>query len=351
MSLFGVTCAGDDARVRGSRAKAHLTRSRTPGRPRRNAGAPRPRGAGLKASDPDWFANNADTVLAAPTTVRGAVNVLGVLSAHLDENDKIRQRASLGTFVEASFDYAKPYSGNDVVVALPIELDQSGATIALYEYGGKVCAAFYLRRVSLNFALKSGRPPNSAWYPGRDGNFENFKTTSANQRDADGKFLAPRSYPYRFGAAVATLERVLADSASAPFMDDAITPLTTYQAMRATMRPSSRKNERRTPRRRPSCRDRRRRVGGRRRASARCRSRRRREEALVRCDDTSFALIRALARAVRGDAVASEQHLLKAVSLLRKRDFGPSRPSPSRRTACSASGRRALPGRRVPRCG
>ena len=92
-----------------------------------------------------------------------------------------------------------------VAAALPIALDKAGATIALYEYGDEVCAAFYLRRASLNFALKSGRPPNSAWYPGRDGNFENFKVTSANQRDADGKFLAPRSYPYKFGPAVEKL--------------------------------------------------------------------------------------------------------------------------------------------------
>ena len=43
----------------------------------------------------------------------------------------------------------------------------------------------------------------------------------------------------------------------------------------------------------------------------------------MRCDDTSSALISAIARAVRGDAAANEEHLLKAVSLLRKRGFEP----------------------------
>ena len=160
-----------------------------------------------------------------------------VLSAHLDENVKIRQRASLKTFVEASrFDHAKPYSGNDVVVALPIELDTSGATIALYEYRGKVCAAFYLRRVVPQLRAQVRAAAELGLDPGRDGNFDNFKTTSANQRDADGKFLAHLMYPSKLGAAAKKLSRPLADSASAPFMDDAITPATAYQAMRATMR-------------------------------------------------------------------------------------------------------------------
>ena len=322
---------GDNARVREFlEAKAHLTTLK-------NAGtisaaqytelleilAPT-----LKASDPDKFANNADTV-SQPHILQECVHAVDVLekvlSAHLDENVKIRRRASLKTFVEASFDYAKPYSGNDVVVALPIELDTKGVTIALYEDRGEVCAALYYRRASLNFALKSGRPPNSAWYPGRDGNFENFKVTSANQRDADGKFLAPRSYPHKFGAAVGKLERVLADSASAPFMDDAITPTTAYQAMRATMRHVI-AQERGTDAPAPApvvaaidddaSED----DDARKRALSVASADE--EEALVQCD-TSSALIVAVARAVRGDAAANEEHLRKAVSLLRKRDFGP----------------------------
>ena len=323
---------GDDARVREFlEAKAHLTALK-------NAGtisaaqytelleilAPT-----LKASDPDKFANNADTV-DQPHQLQEcarAVNVLEkVLSAHLDQTVQIRQRASLKTFVEAGFDYAKPYSGDDVVVALPIALDKAGATIALYEYGDEVCAAFYLRRASLNFALKSGRPPNSAWYPGRDGNFKNFKVTSANQRDADGKFLAPRSYPYKFGPAVEKLERVLADSAGAPFMDDAITPTTAYQAMRATMRhviAQERGTDAPAPTSVVAAIDDDASEDDDARKRALSVSSAGEEAAPVRCDDTSFALISAIARAVRGDAVASEEHLLKAVSLLRKRDFGP----------------------------
>ena len=135
---------GDDARIREFReAKAHLTTLK-------NAGtisaaqytelldlvAPL-----LKASDPDKFANNADTVT-DPHDLQDcarAVNVLEkVLSAHLGQTVQIRQRASLKTFTEGGFDYAKPYSGNDVVVALPIALDMNGATIALFEYRGKV---------------------------------------------------------------------------------------------------------------------------------------------------------------------------------------------------------------------
>jgi hypothetical protein len=283
----------------------------------------------LKASDPDKFANSADTVR-EPHKLQQcarALNVLEkVLSAHLDQAVQIRQRASLFKFVEAGFDYAKPYSGKDVVVALPIALDKKGATIALYEYGNKVCAAFYYRRASLNFALKSGRPPNSAWYPGRDGNFDNFKVTSANQRDADGTFTAQRSYPFQFGGAVRKLERVLAASASAPFMDNAITPGTAYQAMRATIHhviAQERGTDAPAPASVVAAIDDDASEDDDARKRALSVSSAGEEAALARCDDTSSALISAIARAVRGDAVANEENLLRVVSLLRKRDFGP----------------------------
>ena len=360
VSGYDVYEGGDDARVREFlEAKAHLTALK-------NAGtisaaqytelldlvAPR-----LKASDPDKFANHADTVT-DPHKLQEcarAVDVLEkVLSAHLDENVKIRQRASLGTFVEASFDYAKPYSGNDVVVALPIELDQSGATIALYEYGGKVCAAFYLRRVSLNFALKSGRPPNSAWYPGRDGNFETSRRplrTSAT----------PTASSWR---------RARTRTGSAPPSGSWSAPSPTRRARRSWTTPSRRsrrtrrcgrpcatsslKNEGRT-RPRPSV------VAaidddaledGDARKRALSVSSADEEEALVRCDDTSFALISAIARAVRGDASTPPRTRSTSSRPCRccgSATSGPSRPSPSRRTACSASRRRArCRGRRSP---
>ena len=113
-------------------------------------------------------------------------------------------RASLKTF-ETPDDLAEP-CGRDVYLAVPLLADVRGRTLLLCEHDGCVLALYLAREATLNYHMSSGRPPNSPFDPGSEGNFPRFKTES---RDDHGAYLDRT--PHRMCVAVAFLNEMVLD--------------------------------------------------------------------------------------------------------------------------------------------
>ena len=114
-------------------------------------------------------------------------------------------RASLETFDTAA-DITE-VCGGDVYVGLPLLPDVSGRTLVLCEYEERVLAVYARREATQNYCMESGRPANSPFDPGAEGNFPRFKTES---RDEGGNYMS-HSAPHSMCLAVHYLNKLLLD--------------------------------------------------------------------------------------------------------------------------------------------
>ena len=158
----------------------------------------------LKSRPTSWFATGGVKVKDQDCASNlDAIEAL--LSEQLGCGVRFDARASLETFETPADD--TEVCGRDVFVALPLLYDVSGRTLMLCEYQGRVLALFGRREATLNYCMESGRPANSPFDPGAEGNFPRFKTES---RDEGGNYMS-HSAPHSMCLAVHYLNKLLLD--------------------------------------------------------------------------------------------------------------------------------------------